>query len=134
MPIHHSGESYHVLLVVEGVLANDNRIHLVGWHTKVSSSSVSDSLLFGKRRACTCALSFQIGVDDLFRFPMPLENMLDLMSQHEPEVVDFILACRHPNDRLAFKPKAYPVNVSVRKLFDDYESYAAFGQNLGHLS
>ena len=66
---------------------------------------------------------------------MTLQDMLALMPQHKPEVVDPIKPCRHSdNGRLAVEPEAHTVNPRLWKCLHDNKPNATFSHDARDVS
>src|SRR5258707_14180331 len=80
--------------MVQWLLSRHEVIHLCHGGAEIGCGGICPPLVCWKRFAGASPFSFKSGVDDSGVLSVPLQNVLDLMPQHEPKVIDFVAASR----------------------------------------
>src|ERR1700733_8639912 len=66
-------------------------------YAKLSGGFVRDALLFWNVGANACAFTLKLNIQHHGRLPVLLNNVLKLMAQDKPKIIDAIKPQAHPN-------------------------------------
>jgi len=116
----------------EGCHPSDETMQLVLLDTKLRRGAVGE-LFFLVDMVSRLRLDFLI--QDVLIVSVALQDMLQLVAQHEPEVVDPIQAQRHRDHGLLIgQPKAGSIDLAAGNRLHDHEAHATLVQDARHVS
>src|SRR3546814_16885567 len=94
------------------MLGGGERRHLRGWNAEIGRLGISNIFfIHASVRVFGAFASKMIDLADR-SLAVSLEHMLELVAQHEPEVVQPVVERRHANDRsLVVDPRANTTNL-----------------------
>jgi hypothetical protein len=114
MKLHPSREVYDLLFAKERTVAKDEIGHIRLRHAEIGCCCVSDLLLsWYFLRRCDF-YRFCVAINDRFVASIFVQHMLNLMTQHEPKIVDPVKTQRHPDDwarDVSGQPEAHAIDL-----------------------
>ena len=87
-----SGHTKYVSFGKERCFASDERIHRLPGHAEVCGSAVRNSLVFGNIWPRSCALAFELGIDDNLILAVPLNYVFEFVAENKPKIINSVMS------------------------------------------